>query len=253
MVDELLVATPERVTFGYPAAGIGSRFLAQLIDLGLLACGLIAISFGAVFLFALLPDSNLPAIILAFAEFAAIWLYFGLQEAAWSGQTVGKKALRLRVVGMRGEPITFSQAAIRNIIRIVDFLPGYYVLGLIVAFISPRTQRLGDWAAGTIVVRERQAVGLRDLLAAASRAEAAAAQRPPVLPGGGQRQWLPQLRPELRRFVVGYAGRREELSPERREELARRVAPALRLAAPQVVAERGPLGTLELFAAELDA
>src|SRR5207245_10651733 len=108
-------------------------------------------------------DSTVPVLLILVGGFAIFWGYFIVSEAVWSGQTLGKRALRLRAVDARGGPITVSQALIRNLVRIVDFLPSYYLVGAIAIFVTHRNQRLGDLAAGTVVVRERQAVSLRDL------------------------------------------------------------------------------------------
>src|SRR5947208_13997711 len=93
-------------------------------------------------------------------SFVVIFGYFWACEAFWSGQTVGKKVFRLRAVGDRGEPMTFVQAGIRNVVRIVDFLPYAYGVGLVVLFVNGRGKRLGDLAAGTTVVKDSDSVAL---------------------------------------------------------------------------------------------
>ena len=148
--------------------------------------------------------------------------------------------LHLRVIDARGGPITGGQAVIRNLLRVVDFLPWSYALGTIVMFSTLRSQRLGDLAAGTIVIRERAAVRLDDLLAAADGGCAGArrtAARPAL-----------RLDPRLHRFVQAYAQRRPDLPPERRAQLARDVEPALQAALPDVVRSAGPLAALDLLA-----
>src|SRR5260370_1155969 len=94
------------------------------------------------------------ALVLVFGSLVVIFGYFWVSESLWSGQTIGKKAFRLRAVGDRGEPLTFAQAGIRNIVRIVDFLPYAYGVGLIVLFANGKGKRLGDLAAGTVVVKD---------------------------------------------------------------------------------------------------
>ena len=254
-MGDLVVTTPERVSFSYTTAGLGTRFVAQAVDLFLLA---IVAAAGGVVLFQLatvLPGSDLPLILLIFFAFSLLWGYFVALEAIWSGQTPGKRLLRLRVVGLRGEPITLSQAAVRNLLRPVDFLPVYYGVGIITIFASTRSQRLGDMAAGTVVVRERQAIGLRQLLALASDAERQEQARWATMRAAGistPRRWAPQMEPALRRFIQAYAGRRAQLPPDRRRQLAAGVEPALRAAAPQLVASHGALSTLDLLADELE-
>jgi uncharacterized RDD family membrane protein YckC len=243
----MVVATPERVAFTYTPAGLGTRCLAQLVDVVLLAAIAAAIGIALGILVQLVPvAADVVLIVATIAVFALLWGYFAVLEGVWSGQTPGKRLLRLRVVGVRGEPVTFTQAAIRNLLRIVDFLPLYYALGVIVIFASSRSQRLGDLAAGTVVIRERKAIGLRELLAMTARAEAAAS---PVSssprPTGGI---TPRLEPGLRRFVIAYAARRDQLPHGQRERLAAEAEPALRAALPAIVSERGALAALDALA-----
>ena len=86
--------------------------------------------------------------------FVVLFGYFIVFEALWNGQTPGKKLLGLRVVRDGGYPIDFGASLIRNLIRVGEQLIGYYILAAISALISPENKRLGDLAAGTIVVRD---------------------------------------------------------------------------------------------------
>jgi hypothetical protein len=163
------------------------------------------------------------------------------------------------VVGDHGEPLTIAQAAIRNLLRIIDFLPLFYAVGIITMFANRRAKRLGDFAAGTLVVRDRQRISLYDL-------SSTTAQGPPPVAPPSASIWTQQapssgpvepapppapqgpIDPALRRLVVAYAARREMLPAVRREELARRAEGALRIALPDVVASAGPLAALDLLA-----
>src|SRR5260221_266569 len=147
---ELVVAPPERVSFDYQVAGLGTRAIAQLLDLLIISVVLLALIFAAYGVAAVSNNAILPDLILIIGPFVIIFGYFWTSEAMWSGQTLGKKAFRLRAVGDRGEPLTFMQAGIRNIVRIIDFLPYAYGVGLVVLFINGKGKRLGDVAAGTI-------------------------------------------------------------------------------------------------------
>jgi uncharacterized RDD family membrane protein YckC len=256
--EELVVPTPERVTFQYPVAGPGSRFLAQLIDQVILTVLLTGAFLIILLLGAAINDRELTILLLVLVSFLIIFCYFLVTEAVFAGQTPGKRALRLRVVGDQGQPITFSQALIRNLVRIVDFLPVYYGVGLVTLFINGRGKRLGDLAAGTLVVREQGAVNLRDLAyevpqAAAppppsssiwSQPAAVSADAPASVPSAA----APQLDPNLKRFVVAYASRRASLDAQRRTALARSVEGALRKVLPAVVETRGPLAALDQLA-----
>jgi uncharacterized RDD family membrane protein YckC len=239
--EELVVATPERVSFRFETAGLGSRFAAQLIDLLVLWGLLLALALICVAIGAILGATTVALLIFIVGGFLGFWAYWIVPEALWSGQTVGKYVLHLRVIDARGGPVTVSQAVIRNLLRVPDFLPVSYAIGTVAIFSSPRNQRLGDMAAGTVVVRERSAVRLADLAAPPP----GAAGQPP--PGLAVRQG-PLLDPRLRRFVKAYAQRRHTLTAERRFQLAGEVEPALRAALPEVVANAGPLAALDRLA-----
>lgn len=240
--DNLVVPTPEQVAFSYGVAGIGSRFLAQLVDAVIFAVGYVVVGIAAGVGGGVTGSGQAAALIGIVLAFLLTFGYFIVWEAVWNGQTPGKRALRLRVVGDRGQPIGFSQSAIRNLVRIIDFLPVAYGLGVIVLFINGRGKRLGDLAAGTIVVRDRERVALHDL---ASQTSAGA---PVTTVEQTQRDRLARLDPNLRRLVSGYAARREELSVARRQALAQSAEPALRRAVPDLVAESGALGALDRLA-----
>jgi uncharacterized RDD family membrane protein YckC len=95
-------------------------------------------------------------LVLGFVFFLLVFGYFTMYETFWSGQTPGKRALRIRVIKVNGYPIDFVDALVRNVVRLADFLPSFYGVGLVVMFVSTQSRRLGDYAAGTIVVKERR-------------------------------------------------------------------------------------------------
>ena len=96
-----------------------------------------------------------PSILLGFLLYYG---YFAAFEALWGGQTPGKRAVGLRVISVTGQPITTFDALLRNLLRIVDQMPGIYAVGVLSIFFTSRNQRLGDLVAGTVVVQEQ---GLR--------------------------------------------------------------------------------------------
>jgi uncharacterized RDD family membrane protein YckC len=163
--DALVIETPERVPLHFALASIGNRFLACASDHGLQALAL-ALVILVLFIMDGYADgsrrlSDAPKWIYA-ALLVIIFLiqsaYFALFEWLWNGQTPGKRWLKLRVIREDGRPITFWEAAVRNLLRIFDMMPaGFYSIGLISVFISERDQRVGDLFAGTVVVREREA------------------------------------------------------------------------------------------------
>jgi len=271
--DELLVTTPEHVAFEYDVAGMGSRFLAQFIDLLLLLLVFILFTL-AVGVAGAFGGNTLISVLYGVGSFALFLLYFPICEAMTSGQTLGKRAMRLRVVGDRGEPVTLTQVAIRNLIRIVDFLPALYGIGVITLFIQGGAKRLGDFAAGTLVVRERDRIKLKDLVRAADAgrpspgahtarkssiwASDVANQQPPetVIPAvtsGPYELAARRLTPELRRFIDAYSARRGQLSIARREQLVAPLSSALAQLLPREVATYGTLAVLDGLASLVHA
>jgi uncharacterized RDD family membrane protein YckC len=165
--DQLTIRTPELVAIEFPLAGIGSRFIAILLDyvLQALVVGFLVLVF-ALFISRLAGNhvasgpSNLSSkwiIAIAVAiPFALEWGYFSLFEAFWRGQTPGKRIMRIRVIQQTGRPISLFESLGRNLVRVIDFLPTLYITGVISMFVTRRQQRLGDLIAGTLVVHERE-------------------------------------------------------------------------------------------------
>lgn len=148
---ELRVDTPEAISFSYAVAGVGSRFAAALLDVVIEVALFILIVLGAV---TINPFAGTVAnLLLISLVFLLFWGYYLLFEAFWHGQTPGKFALRIRVIKTSGHPIGFTESAIRNLLRVVDWLPSFYALGVITMFVNRQSRRLGDLAAGTVVVK----------------------------------------------------------------------------------------------------
>jgi uncharacterized RDD family membrane protein YckC len=163
--EVLIIETPERVPLHFALASIGNRFLACAIDhtiqslaLGLIfIVGMILSNIEAIQLLIASAPKWVKAvmIILLFLTFAS---YFAFFEWIWSGQTPGKRWMKLRVIREDGRPITFWEASVRNVLRVLDMVPyPFYSIGLISVFSTSRDQRIGDLVAGTVVVREREA------------------------------------------------------------------------------------------------
>lgn len=160
--DQLSIETPEQVALEFPVAGLGSRFVALLLDHLMVGGGFV----GLLLVFAAvaamggrhLMESLAGKWFLAggiFLSFVLFWGYFALFEAFWHGQTPGKRVLRLRVIKDAGRQITFFESLARNLLRVADFMPGFYLAGVVTMLCNQRNKRLGDLAAGTIVVHER--------------------------------------------------------------------------------------------------
>lgn len=168
MAQEYHVGTPEAIDISYAIAGIGSRFVAALVDFLIWLVLEIVVVLGSVGIMQLPgPGPTTGIVLLLTISFVLFWGYFILFETLWSGQTPGKRVLHIRVIKTTGYPIGFAEAAIRNLVRFADFLPSMYALGVITMFINPNARRLGDLAAGTVVVKERARVRIRDVPVAA--------------------------------------------------------------------------------------
>ena len=154
--------TPEHVLLSFELAGLGTRAAAAVIDLLLLfGINLLVIIFASAAGLSDSWESGLgswgTAIVLLFFGLS-FFLYFALFEALWEGRTPGKRAVGIRVVQDTGRPISANAATVRNLIRIVDFgVPLGPLPGVMFVFFHPANKRLGDLAAGTIVVRDRVA------------------------------------------------------------------------------------------------
>lgn len=165
--ETLKVQTPEHVGFRYVLAGLGTRSTAFLLDTVVRGLFILFIFLAVVLLARWLPEFDPSGILKAIPKtwFFALGVlaygvvdlgYFLIFEALWSGQTPGKRMQKLRVIRVNGQPIGWLESAIRNILRAVDILLGFYPLGLFVMFLSSRSQRIGDYAAGTVVIVERR-------------------------------------------------------------------------------------------------
>lgn len=167
--ETLIIETPERVPLAFALASIGNRFLAVAIDhfIQFLSIYLAVWFFqwlaGVGSLFELSPSlSEMPKwtlavmLVVVFLLFTGYFIFF---EWIWNGQTPGKRLLKLRVIRADGRPVTLWEAMARNLLRIVDAIPGFaipiYSVGLITVFLNDRDQRIGDIFAGTVVIRER--------------------------------------------------------------------------------------------------
>lgn len=156
--DRLTIETPEGVDLEVTLAGLGSRAGAAFLDGLILLVVLVAVMLGTAFLGFADTSEDVAALILgvgALVATVALFGYFLLFETLNSGRTPGKAALGIRVIKVDGTPLGFGAVSIRTLLRIVDFLPTAYAVGMISLLTSSRNQRIGDLAAGTVVVRDR--------------------------------------------------------------------------------------------------
>jgi uncharacterized RDD family membrane protein YckC len=149
--DRVTIATPEGVALELVLAGLGSRFIARLLDTIIQGLTIFALIGGA----ALTSASGAVRAIVIVLSFLVFFAYDIPFEVLNGGRTIGKLAAGIKVVGRHGEPVGFFTSATRNLMRLVDFLPVFYLAGVITIVANDRDQRLGDLAAGTIVVRAK--------------------------------------------------------------------------------------------------
>jgi uncharacterized RDD family membrane protein YckC len=236
--DELNIDTPELVDIQMPLAGIGSRFIALLVDYLIWFAGFLVLAvLLAIFLkpgslaFTGIPEQWAVAVVLFFI-FLLNWGYFTLFEAFWNGRTPGKRVARIRVIQRSGRAIGLFESMARNLVRYVDQFPFCYAVGVIAIFASRQHQRLGDMAAGTLVVRDRVQEaplwgesGARTFTAQifAPSAPAPEPHNAYSLPATG----IARLSSTDLEVLEGFFARRLDLSLSTRRALAERIAAAI--------------------------
>jgi uncharacterized RDD family membrane protein YckC/uncharacterized membrane protein SpoIIM required for sporulation len=205
--QHLEIETPEHVSLDLEIAGVGSRALAGVVDMLILVGAAVAVvlCIGILSGFGFTLGRVAP-ILLVLGSFAAWNGYFILFEGLRRGQTPGKRAAGIRVVMDTGHAVTFGAATARNLLRVADFLPPPYLIGLLLTAFHPRGKRLGDLVAGTIVVRDRPQ-------------ERVTAPRVAVEPQAEPS--IPELGDEEFRLLSQFAARQAELEPASRARLAR--------------------------------
>lgn len=157
--SQLSIETPEGALFSLPLAAPSTRFFALMIDMAgfLVVNTLLQAVLGLLQLLevaALISDGWRFAL-MGVAAFASYLLYWMLFEHFWNGQTPGKRVMQIRVTDIHGMPLSFPQIAARNLLRPVDSLPFFYLLGGLFVLMTQHMQRLGDIAANTVVISSR--------------------------------------------------------------------------------------------------
>lgn len=211
------VMTPERVRFRYRLAGPGRRAVAWLVD-ALLRLIVVAIVMVVVTFISLIPGiGGVGMGVLLVVLFVSEWVYGVFFETVLGGRTPGKMLLSLRVVREDGSPGRFTDFLLRNLLRAVDYLPGFFAIGLACMLFDRRLRRVGDLVGGTVVVVEER-----------DRVRERAEIQPPV--SDEERVALP-ARVDLSREELSaielFLRRRPGLSAERAEELAWLFGPRL--------------------------
>jgi uncharacterized RDD family membrane protein YckC len=209
--DTRSIATPEGVELELRLAGLGSRFSAGLIDFTIKAVLVTAVALLA----ALLTGGTAAAVALTVGIFFAMVVFDILFEVRAGGRTPGKRVLGLRVVQSDGAPVGLRASAVRNLLRLVEGLPLSYLPAITCILLTRSNQRLGDLAAGTVVVRE----------AAGAAGPSFAGVRPASAHLSG---WdVSAVTAEELAAVRSFLGRRDGFEPAAREALARRLAERL--------------------------
>ena len=162
-IDKLTIDTPEQVHLEFGLANLGSRFMAIFADT--------IIQIVVYLVLVILDETTLAGAlfsrigsyrvwvraVIIIAYFCVFWGYFAAFEAFWKGQTPGKRWAGIRVIKDTGRPIDAFEAIARNFLRVVDFFPGFYGIGIVTMLLNSKNRRLGDFVAGTLVVHERTA------------------------------------------------------------------------------------------------
>jgi len=232
--DRVTIATPEGLPVGLQLAGAGSRFIAGGFDL---AAQALIIGIVVVLAFNLL-GSAAAAAVSAVGVFAVIWFYHVLFEVLGGGRTPGKRLVHLRVLRDDGTPVDLPASAVRNLLRVVDIVL-LFVPALLSILFTKRNQRIGDIAAGTLVVRDAPTISPSPRGSADGAPTREAAVRLDVSAISDAEVAA------VRRFLA----RREELDPEARQRLAHRLAAGLRAKVAGVPDEANPERFLEILVA----
>ena len=227
-VGRLEVVTSDHVVLRYDLAGAGNRGFAALFDFVVAS----ALTVGWITAWSILVAAT-GGTLIGVVVFSAVvfgWSYFIVLEWLWNGQTLGKRLFGLRVINEDGSPARFFAVFVRNLVRVVDFLPGFYGFGLVSIVLSSRSQRLGDLAAGTYVVRARHPrvdwLALRTLDGGTSGAGEARAGRTEGT--GVSDLHVGGLSGEAQRLVREFVLREAKLPRAERQRLAARIAAHLR-------------------------
>ena len=208
--------TPERIVFEFALGGPFRRFVAYLLDLALVAVLMVAVFLLSTVLAGGSTAGLGPALV---AYLLLSWGYGAFCESVFTGQTAGKRAMGLRVLSDRGVPITAAQAILRNLVGAVDGpFPFCYLLGLSSMVLSAQFQRLGDLAAGTMVIKEERRPRAGLVKIQDPRLQSILDRLPMRIAAGSS----------LARALSDYVSRRNRFSRGLREEMAEPLAAPLR-------------------------
>lgn len=217
---EIAIDTPEGVRFNLALAGPGARFAAGLIDFAIVIAATSSLAkvlgvFQGI-------NADLVRAITTAGYFVISIGYAIAAEWIWRGQTVGKRVMKLRVVDSQGLQLEFQQILIRNLLRVVDILPALYLVGGAAVLLTRDAQRLGDMAANTVVIRQREGTAVDIARITVGRYNSLLENR---MLAARLRQ---KAKPDLISAAYEALVRRDEMEPEARIEVFRRAAEQLR-------------------------
>ncbi len=169
--DDIAILSAENIEFQVETAGLGSRFAAVMIDMSIQIFSFFVLTLLAYYIMGGVDFAEWTEYIFGVAKalfsivvFFLFYAYFFIFEWLWAGQTPGKRWLGLRVIHATGMPATWWPVFVRNLLRIIDFMPFLYGAGSLFAMLNIHNQRIGDQVAGTIVARERRGSEKRPVL-----------------------------------------------------------------------------------------
>jgi uncharacterized RDD family membrane protein YckC len=230
LFDKHTIETPEQMPLEFAIAGVGSRFLALLIDtliqIGVVVCILIVVIILGV-TGTITPFIQRQSVWVAAAFIGALFLlnfgYFAFFEILWNGQTPGKRKVGIRVIKDSGRPLTPAETIGRNFLRILDQLPGFYAIGILVALLNRQNKRIGDFLAGSLVIRETPFEAIKPVWQTGG--SQAFSQEQPSSPDVSE---AARISIEDLTLIETFLQRRHELAPDVRSRMADQILTRLR-------------------------
>jgi uncharacterized RDD family membrane protein YckC len=225
-VDKLTIETPEQTALDFVIAGVGSRFIAVALDILIQTAIGVVVGLAGLLITAGVaiphPEYGMWGIAVILLFFFVLWFgYYAIFEIVWNGQSPGKRITKIRVIKDSGRPLTPTETIGRNLMRIVDWLPTFYAVGIVTMLLNKRNKRLGDLLVGALVVREATLADLRPVWQTVEDPVYAA------LPPMG----AASLTPEESALIESFLQRRLDLEPTVRyrmaDDILRRLMPKL--------------------------
>jgi uncharacterized RDD family membrane protein YckC len=229
--DKLTIDTPEQMPLEFAVAGVGSRFLALVVDtliqfgIGIALLIIFSIMGVTVTALGLRGQAIWFAAAFGFTAFLLMFGYFAIFEILWRGQTPGKRMVGIRALKETGRPLTPSETIGRNLLRIIDQLPALYAVGVLVALLNSKNKRLGDFVAGSVVVRESS---MKDMKPVWQATDSAGEPGVNAASASGARVSTVPLSLEELAVIDTFLHRRYDLDPDVRSRMAAEILARIR-------------------------